>query len=415
MPTSSKRLTKTAVDRLRPTDRDYEMADASLPGFYIRVYANGSKTAVIRYKAGRTQRRLSIGKLHQGYTFAQAKADAAAKLREVRGGGDPSLDRRRRRQTASFAEVAERYMTEHAEAHLKPRTVASYRSLLTHHILPALGSMPADDVQRADVQRLHHRVGKTAKGAANRVLALVSAICNQAANWGYRDGQLNPCKGIKRFKERRVERFLSPDERARLEAVLVASEQALKGHPDYICRGSILAVRLLSLTGARCSEVTGLTWPMVDLERGFLRLPDSKTGAKVVPLSRQAIALLRELHAERDLGVPWVCSGERGGRVQNLQRAWLSIRRRARLDDVRLHDLRHSLASDAAATGASLPVIGKMLGHKSVATTQRYAHLVDDVVREAIDRAGDRIEEQTRAGGEVVNLATRRASRQSSR
>jgi len=254
-------------------------------------------------------------------------------------------------------------------------------------------------------------VGKTAKGAANRVLALVSAICSQAAHWGYRDGQLNPCKGIKRFKERRVDRFLSPDERARLEAVLVASQHVAKGHPNYVCRGSILAVRLLSLTGARCSEITGLTWPMVDLERGFLRLPDSKTGAKVVPLSRQAIALLRELHAARDIGVPWVCAGARGGRVQNLQRAWLSIRRRARLDDVRLHDLRHSLASDAAATGASLPVIGKMLGHKSVATTQRYAHLVDDVVREAIDRAGDRIEEQTRAGAAVVDIQARRMGR----
>lgn len=403
------RLTKTAVDRLQPAARDYEVADESLPGFYVRVYSSGAKTAVIRYVAGNRQRRYSIGKLHQGYTFTQAKADAAAKLRAVKGGDDPSLDRRRRRQAATFAEVAERFMAEHAGPQLKPRTVESYQALLTNHILPALGSMPMDDIGRADVQQLHSRIGKTAKGAANRALAVVSSILNIAAGWGFREGQSNPCRGIKRFKENPKERYLTADERARLDASLMTSQLASKGHPDYVCRGSITAVRLLSLTGARCSEITGLTWPMVDLERGFLRLPDSKTGAKVIPLSRQAIELLRELHATRDPGVPWVCVGDRKGRVQNLQRAWRSLRRRARLDDVRLHDLRHSLASDAAASGASLPIIGKMLGHKSTATTARYTHLADATVRDAIDRTGDRIEQQIRDGARVIDLEARRA------
>ena len=407
MPTKRMRLTKTAVDRLQPAERDYEVADEGLPGLYVRVYVNGSKTVVIRYKAGRRQRRYSIGRLHNGYTFAQARADAAAKLREVRGGDDPSLDRRRRRQAATFAEVAERFLVEHG-ATLKPRTLANYRALLANHILPALGSMPMEDLQRADVQRLHHRMGKKTKGAANRALSLVSVICNLAEGWGYREGRLNPCRGIKHYTEQPKERYLTADERARLDAVLVASERARKGHPDYVAGGSATAVRLLSLTGARCSEITGLTWPMVDLERGFLRLPDSKTGAKVIPLSRQAIELLRQLQAARQPGVPWVCAGERGGRVQNIQRAWRSIRGRARLEDVRLHDLRHSLASDAAATGASLPVIGKMLGHRNVATTQRYAHLTDVVVRDALDRTGDRIEQQIRDGAAVIDLEARR-------
>ena len=148
---------------------------------------------------------------------------------------------------------------------------------------------------------------------------------------------------------------------------------------------------------------------MVDLERGFLRLPDSKTGAKVIPLSRQAIEKLRQLHEARRVGVPWVCPGERGGPVRNLHRAWLSVRRRARLEDVRIHDLRHSLASDAAAVRASLPVIGKMLGHRNVATTQRYAHLTELVVRDALDRTGDRIEQQVRDGAAVIDLEARRA------
>ncbi len=242
------------------------------------------------------------------------------------------------------------------------------------------------------------------KGAANRALALLRALLNAAEVWGERPQNSTPCTGVRRFRERdpqQAARFLDAEERVRLETVLCAGETADKGHSDYACQGAVLAIRLLSMTGARLSEIRGLTWPMVDLPNMCLRLPESKTGAKMIALSSQAATLLSELRlagVARGRANEFVVTGERGGRLTTLQRSWRSIRGRAGVADVRIHDLPHSFASDALNAGVPLALVGSMLCHRNVQTTARYAHVADDARRRAVEIAGNAIEAATRGG-----------------
>lgn len=396
------RLTKTYVDKLKPRARRFDVYCDTLRGFSVRVNADGTKTAAFRYHRDGSRHRVTIGVLGPKFTFDRARRQAEILRGEVQGGAHPARDRNLRRQAPTFAEVAERHMTEIAEPKRKATTLRNYRGMLAIHILPALGRMKVGEIERADVERLHRRVGKSAPGAANRVLALVSVIMTSAERWAHRPPNSNPCRGVEKFKERKMDRFLTAEERARLDAVLTAALAASKGQPLYVAHGSVHVVRLLSLTGARSGEITSLQWSMVDFERSCLRLPDSKTGQKIIPLTPSAVALLRELAAASKPGVPWVCAGERGGPVNNLRRAWLALRERAGLEDVRLHDLRHSAASDALASGVPLALVGAMLGHKHPQTTQRYAHLNDATLQEAARMMGEAIERNTREGAELL-------------
>lgn len=394
------KLTKSAVDRLRPNAARYDVTDTQIPGFILRVNTDGTKTAMLRYRRDGRNRAFKLGIIGGRFTMHEARRRASEARGIVDAGGDPARDREAQRAAPTFAEVAERHMTEIAEPIRKASTLRNYWGMLRKHVLPALGRMKVAEIERADVERLHRHVGKSAPGAANRVLALVSVIMTSAERWGYRPSRSNPCRGIGKFRERKMERFLSAEERARLDAVLTEALSASKGQPRYVAHGSIHVIRLLSLTGARSGEITGLQWSMVDLERSCLRLPDSKTGAKVIPLTPAAVALLQELATTATTGVPWVCAGERGGSVNNLRRAWLALRARAGLEDVRLHDLRHSAASDAIAAGVPLALVGAMLGHKHPQTTQRYKHLGDATLQEAARMMGEAIERNTRRGQE---------------
>ena len=197
---------------------------------------------------------------------------------------------------------------------------------------------------------------------------------------------VNPCRHVKRYKEEKRERFLSSEEFARLGQVL---DEALRDGSESL--SVVAAVRLLMLTGCRLSEIQKLRWEHVDLEAGELHLPDSKTGGRAVPLAPSAVRLLESL--PRDDDNPWVIAGRKpGGHLTDLQHPWRRIRTRADLDDVRIHDLRHSFASKALALGEGLPMIGKLLGHTQVQTTARYAHLARDTVKASAARIGDSID-----------------------
>jgi integrase len=399
------KLTKTTVDNLEPRDGRYEVADDALTGFYIRVNQGGSKTAIVRYFREGRLRSYTLGKLGEAFPLAQARVQARAVLGKVAGGDDPARERRQRLDAPLFSAVAQRFMEEHAGPYCKPRTAKGYEAILRLHVIPALGTMRIEEIERSDVERLHQTVGKEKPGAANRVVAFLSCVMNKAEVWGYRRPQSNPCYRIRKFKERKLERFLSGEERARLAEELARAEHAPPGNHDYVSPGAIAAIRLLAMTGARCGEIVGLQWSMVHLEPGplpcRLELPDSKTGAKPIPLSPAAVEFLRELEGKRageGEGESWVCKGERGGPVHNIQRVWRAIRKRAELEDVRLHDLRHSAASDMLAAGLSLAIIGHVLGHKSTQTTARYAHLADRDRQDAASIMGEAIERSTREG-----------------
>ena len=237
---------------------------------------------------------------------------------------------------------------------------------------------------RGDVAALHHGM-HAIPYAANHALGILSALFTVAEIWGLRPEGSNPCRHVKRFPEAKRERFLSDEEYRRLGAVLRKAEKTGTESP-----GAVAAIRLLVLTGCRLSEIMTLRWEDVEPEVAELRLPDSKTGARVVHLGGPAVAVLRGI--PRVEGNPWVIAGRRpGSRLASLHYPWGRIRKRAGLDGVRLHDLRHSFASGGLLVGENLPMIGKLLGHSQVQTTARYAHLVDDPVKAAADRIASRI------------------------
>ncbi len=261
-------------------------------------------------------------------------------------------------------------------------------------------------MHRLDVVRFHNSLGKTPY-QANRVLAVLSKMFNLAERWGLRPDGSNPVRHVDRFRERKRERFLSETELARLGKTLAEAEAAGTERPP-----TIAAIRLLVFTGCRLSEILSLRWEHVDFERRCLRLADSKTGPRVVPLNAPALKVLAELEQG---DTPWVIRGRKqAAPLVNLGKPWRRIREGAELGDVRIHDLRHSFASVAAGSGHSLVVIGALLGHRQATTTHRYAHLSDDPVRTASEVVGARIEAAMAARGDAESDRSERPPRRSS-
>lgn len=280
-----------------------------------------------------------------------------------------------------MAGLAERYRAEHL-AHKKASTRARAEGLLKRIILPALGKMKTEAITRADVLALHRAHRKTPV-EANRAVTLLSGIITWAQDGGLALPNGNPCRRIKKHTERRRERYLSAQELARLGSALAQAEREGSERP-----AAILAIRLLLLTGCRKSEILNLRWEHVDLERGCLRLPDSKTGAKTVILGAAA----QEVLAGAKNRERWVCPGGRAGEpLKNPYKPWGRICKAAKVAGVRPHDLRHSYVSAGAGDGESLVVVGAIVGHSAAGMTARYAHLSDDPVRAAADRISSRI------------------------
>lgn len=255
--------------------------------------------------------------------------------------------------------------------------------MLEKHILPSLGRRQAEAIDLADVDRLHRSL-RTTPYLANRVLAVLSSLMNQAERWGVRSRGSNPCPHVDRFRERRRERYLSGEELACVGEALADAETQGTEPPE-----AILALRLLLFTGCRKNEILTLRWHDVDLGRGLLLLADSKTGPKAVPLGAPAVELLAS--ASRIEGNPYVIPGRHQGQhFVGLPTMWERLRAVTGLEDVRLHDLRHSFAGFGAGGGLSLPIFGRLLGHSQPATTARYAHLAADPVRQAVEQvSGD--------------------------
>jgi len=292
-----------------------------------------------------------------------------------------------------------RYLTEHVKKNNKPRTLYETARLITAHVRPALGRLKVSEVTRPDVAKLHASLSETPY-LANRVLALLSKAFSLAEVWGYRADHSNPCFRIQKFQEHRRERFLSTTEFEALGRVLLQAEEGPiqiigKDRPVLINPRAILAIRLLLFTGARVSEILALRWEWINWNAGRAELPDSKTGAKHLVLPPPALDLLAGLDQPED-GCGYVVKGSSGldpsVPLVNLKDPWRLLRSAAELDDVRLHDLRHTFASVAVADGLSLPLIGSLLGHASVATTARYAHLADDPRQSAARQIGQRIQ-----------------------
>jgi len=378
------KLTKRSVEALKVRGDNYIAFDAELPGFGVRVMPSGKRFFLVQYRRHGRTRRVMLGQFGP-LTAEVARRRALVLLAQARSGGsDPAADRDALRQSLTVEQLGARFLREHVAVRCKPTTQSEYFRSVELFMNPFFGKQRVRSVTTADVAEFHGSLSHTPY-QANRTLGVLSKMMNLAEIWGLRDRHSNPCEDIQRYPEHKRERFLSLKEVEALGRGLDAAE--LDGSEGkYACN----AFRLLLLTGCRLSEIQRLEWEHVYLDEGELRLPDSKTGAKTVHLGAAAIALMRGL-PRIDMN-PFVIAGKNpGSYLTDLQRPWRRIRGAAGLEDVRIHDLRHTFASGGLAVGEGLSMIAKLLGHTQVQTTARYAHLAADPIKQAADKIAERL------------------------
>lgn len=391
----SNRLSLAIVKAAKPREADYFVWDGELKGFGLKVSCGGRKTYVCKYRAGSGRsaptRRMTIGAHGSPWTPDAARKQAAQILGLVAQGKDPAKDKQDAKAVLTVSELCDRYL-EAGLATKKASTLVTDKGRIERHIKPLLGKMRITDVSRSHVAQFLQDVaaGKTAtdvktgrrgraivtggKGTATRTVGLLGGIFTFAVESDLLEA--NPVRGVKRYRDRRNERFLDADELARLGQALKDAEAA--GENPL----ALAIIRLLILTGARKGEIERLKWTEVDRQFQYLRLGDSKTGQKLIVLNGAALDVLDQV--PRLTTSDFVFAATRSdGWYEGTPKVWARVRLSARLENIRLHDLRHSFASVAAAGGASLHVIGALLGHKDSSTTARYAHLGDDPIRAA--------------------------------
>ena len=387
-------ISRRTVEALRVGERETVYWDHELSGFGVRVYPSGTKVYLVQTRSGGRSRRVTIGR-HGVLSAEQARRKVAQFIANIKAGEEPARTQSPPDAGPTLAEVAERYMKEHVAVRCKPSTARACRCTLDRYLIPVFGARALGSIGREEVAALQYRLHKT-PSMANRVIDMLSRLFNMAEAWGVAPEGGNPCRFVKKYKERSCERFLSEEEFRRLGRVL--DEVQAEGK---VSANAVAAIRLLMLTGCRCGEIVTLRWEDVDLETGELRLRDAKTGPRQVALSPAAVRVLSAIPRHADN--PWVIAGRRPDtRIGNLNPSWLVVRARADLEDVRLHDLRHSFASRALALGESLSMIGKLLGHRKVQTTARYAHLAQDSVKASAAKVAESLRADLARGDSTV-------------
>jgi len=367
------RLSIRTIEALEPRETDYLVFDEDTPGFGVRVMASGKKSYFVQYRSGGRTRRITFSR-YGVLTPDEARKRARDLLGQVAKGDNPAQVRSDHRRSPTMAAICDRFYTEHVLERCKSSTQKEYKRVLEQFVKKELGTYKVGDVTRADIAALQHKY-RHIPYQANRTLGVLSKIFNLTEVWGLRPDGSNPCRHVPKNQERKRERFLSAEEITRLGTVLNDRELNNVESPFVIA-----AIRLLILTGCRLSEIQLLKWDYV--KPGFLELPDSKTGPRRIPLPPAAQAVIEALPVV--LGNPYVIAGkEEEQYLTDLQRPWRRIRKAAGLEAVRIHDLRHTYASNAIAAGIELTMVSKLLGHTQIHTTMRYVHLADDPVRAA--------------------------------
>lgn len=420
-----KKLTKRTVDALTPRDSRYDVFDTELAGFHVRVTPNGEKTFYVRYRAGFDRNaprpRLRLDR-YGVLTVDEARALAKKHLADVVRGEDPAAVRAAKRTAETVGSFGQEYLR-HVDAHRQPSTAKEYRRLWNKHIEPELGRKAVASVTAKSIADLHISLKQTPT-LANRVLALLGAFFSMAEKHKVIPKGSNPAHEVSPFKESPRETFLNPEQVARLGQSLHRAETdgvppstsyrqksrgvsaARKARMTGRTRGpykrkapaqarpanpyAIAAIRFLLLTAFRKEEALTLQWAFLSPDLSKATLPRSKTGRSIRPIGKAARELLSTL--PRVDGSPYVFPGtDPSTPLRDINRVWFAVREHAGLQDVRLHDLRHSFASAAASGRSSIPILSKILGHTQIKTTDRYVHLFDDPVQEAADDASTQL------------------------
>ncbi|GHE05414.1 integrase [Defluviimonas sp. 20V17] len=391
------RLNEKAVRELVPAEgRDYQVFDSEVRGFAICVYRSGSRAFTLDYRHAGRQRRMTIGRWPE-WTATAARERAKDLRRDIDAGADPLGARGDQREAPRFRDLIERYGAEHLP-HLAPTNASDQRSMLAKLVAPHWGTKLVSEITPQDVEKLLNIIAKgrarpwKAKAnnrarklqgskptpiRANRTGEVLRKMFTLAIAWGWRTD--NPASGFRKRLENERERFLSPEEIGRLaEALDAATDQRAAG-----------IIRLCMLTGSRVGEVRQARFEQFNLDLGSWSKPATTTKQRKIhriPISGEVAAIVRQRQMIVPRGIPWLFPGDVPGQpVVEIRRFWRGIQRSASLPDVRIHDLRHTFASLLVSGGASLEMIGKLLGHSQMQTTQRYAHLMDSPLRAGVD------------------------------
>jgi integrase len=394
--TPPRKITKKAINALRPMDRPYTLWDTEIKGFGVKVLPTAQMSYIVQFRLGKgrsaklfKKRIDAVGSisLEKARLRAEAWRDAAS------NGTDP-VKVQQTEAGRTFARLAEDYLERHADG---KRTKVQDERKLKRNLIKTLGRKTIADITHRDIEDIHRRLKKSPY-EANRHVALLSKMFSLAIKWGWIEK--NPATGIKKYPEDPRERYMDHDEMVRLTAALSAYEKEAvekwpqeNSHHVIEAKCAINAIRLMALTGARKGEVLSATWSQFNIATGIWTKPSSHTKTKKVhrvTLSPPAMELVSGIRGEAQNGEDFLFPSRRSstGHLRDVKRVWDRILVLAAIKNLRIHDLRHSFASILASSGSSLIIIGRLLGHTQQSTTARYAHLFDDPLRDAANKVG---------------------------
>jgi len=378
------KLTKKLVESSIPKQKDYVVWDDEIKGFGCRILPSGHKTYVFHYTSPTTKKYsyLKIG-IHGNFTVDLARDKAKKWCADIAQDIDPKEQKKAKiveqKKSILFADFWEIFTEKYILKEHKPSTIRANKSRIKNNILPFFGAKKISDIQLEDILAFKDTFPHV-RGNCSKCIELLSPAFEQAELWGYRDRHNNPCKGVAKSPSRKMERFLTTAELKKLEEVLTSMVSSSRASPY-----TLSAIWLLIFTGCRLGEALDLQWEGVHLEDGYLYLKDSKVGVRTIPLNDKAKQLFTCLQKQE--GNPYVfCSKLSGKPLNNINKTWHKVRTLAGIPDVRIHDLRHSFASFALKKGVDLYTVSKLLGHKNIATTTRYAHLELEHLKEATNK-----------------------------
>lgn len=379
------KLTKRFVESIEPQPgKNVQHWDSELKGFGILVLPSGRRTYFVQYmNANRVKKHLKIG-VHGQINAEDARNLAKQHLGEITKGKDPAAQKKENKASPLMKDLARDYLVRHAESKKQPKSRSEDKRMIEKFILPALGNQRVQDVSRRDIESLHLQLEKTSV-QANRVLSVLSKMFTLAIKWGWRVD--HPVIGIQRYHEEKRDVWLKDQELSRFW-------EAVERYPNRL---QAIALKILIYTGARKNELLKATWDQFELEkRVWTKPPRSMKDKKLhhIPLSEQAIGALKTLQALNKDNSPYLFPGKKGDKpLEDIKSFWNKIRKEANIEEVHIHDLRHTYASHLVSSGLSLSIVGKLLGHTQASTTQRYAHLADEPLREATALFGAKMDQ----------------------
>jgi integrase len=377
------KLTKAVIDNNIPKEKNYFVWDTEIKGFGCQILKGGKKTYVFYYHSPLTRKKayIKIG-CHGNITVDFARNKAKTLSASVASGIDPREEKKEKlieqKQLTLFSDFFKVFKEKHIDRY-KGKGPYNNMGYARRNILPYFGKKKLEEISARDIRQFLDSLSHIST-TANRCFSLLRVAFGKAEEWGYLPPGSNPCPGVRKYKENKKQRFLSSLELAKLEEALAQQE---KERPSSAC--IVNAIRLLLYTGCREGEVLNLKWESIHIKDCYVYLDDTKVGEDARPLNPKAINVLNSLPPKE--GNPYIFYGKvPGQQLKNIYVTWRNILKKAGIKDLRIHDLRHSFASFALKQGVDLYTVSKLLGHKNIATTTRYAHLELEHLKEATNK-----------------------------